>query len=109
MTRKQNIKNRRHLEASLKSEYKGWTDFLAVAEPLLHLASLHLQQLAELHQARVRRLHIVKSSVVDPDPYVFGPPGSASGSVSHKYGSGSGSFHHQATKKIRKTLPSTVL
>jgi hypothetical protein len=28
----------------------------------------------------------------DPDPYgpyVFGPPGSASGSVSHKYGSGS--------------------
>jgi hypothetical protein len=26
----------------------------------------------------------------DPDPYVFGPPGSASGSVSHKYGSGSG-------------------
>ena len=22
-------------------------------------------------------------SVVDPDPYVFGPPGSASGSVSH--------------------------
>jgi hypothetical protein len=55
------------LEASLKSE-KGWTDFLAVAEPLLHLARLHLQQLAELHQARVRRLHIVKSSVVDPDP-----------------------------------------
>jgi hypothetical protein len=30
------------------------------------------------------------SSVADPDPYVFGPPGSASGSVSHKYGSGSG-------------------
>jgi len=29
-------------------------------------------------------------------PYVFGSPGSASGSVSHKYepGSGSGSFHH---------------
>ncbi len=26
----------------------------------------------------------------DPDPYVFGPPGS----VSHKYGSGSRSFHH---------------
>jgi hypothetical protein len=30
---------------------------------------------------------------LDPlDPYVFGPLGSASGSVSHKYGSGSGSF-----------------
>jgi hypothetical protein len=27
------------------------------------------------------------------DPYVFGPPGSASESVSHKYGSGSGSIH----------------
>ncbi len=28
--------------------------------------------------------------------YVFGPSGSASRSVSHKCGSGSGSFHHQA-------------
>jgi hypothetical protein len=28
----------------------------------------------------------------DPDPYVFGPPGSASGSVSHKYGSRSFPF-----------------
>jgi hypothetical protein len=58
------------LEASLKSE-KGWSDFLAVAEPLLHLARLHLQQLAELNQPRVRRLHKkykVKSSVVDLDP-----------------------------------------
>ncbi len=33
---------------------------------------------------------------------------SVSGSVSHKYGSGSGSFHHQA-KKVRKPLFSTVL
>jgi hypothetical protein len=32
-----------------------------------------------------------KCSVVDPDPdtYVFGPPGSGSGSVSQRYGSGS--------------------
>jgi hypothetical protein len=30
----------------------------------------------------------------DPDTYVFGPPGS--GSVSQRYGSGSGSFYHQA-------------
>jgi hypothetical protein len=50
----------------------------------------------------------LKNSVVDLDPFVFGPPGSASGSVSHKYGSGSGSFHHQA-KIVRKTLISTVL
>jgi hypothetical protein len=54
-------------------------------------------------------------SVVDPDPdlwdpYVFGAPGSASGSVRHKCGSGSssGSFHHQ-TKMERKTLISTML
>ncbi len=39
---------------------------------------------------------------------LFGPSGSASGSVSHKYGSGSGSYHHQA-KIVRKTLISTVL
>jgi hypothetical protein len=51
---------------------------------------------------------LVIASVVDPDPYVFGPPGSASGSVSHKYGSGSGSFHHEA-KIVRKALISTVL
>jgi hypothetical protein len=38
----------------------------------------------------------------------YGPPGSASGSVSHKYGSGSGSFHHQA-KIVKKTLISTGL
>jgi hypothetical protein len=43
--------------------------------------------------------------VVDQDPYVpffLGPLASAAGSVSHKYGSGSGFFHHQA-----KTLIST--
>ncbi len=38
----------------------------------------------------------------------LGPPGSESGSVSHKYGSGCGSFHHQ-TKKVRNTWISTVL
>jgi hypothetical protein len=53
---------------------------------------------------------ILKETSSLGDPYVFGPPGSAS--VSHKYGSdsgsGSGSFHHQA-KEIRKTLISAVL
>ncbi len=52
-------------------------------------------------------------SAVDPDPdsripMFFGPPGSAYGFVSCKYGSGSGSFHHQA-KVVRKILISTVL
>jgi hypothetical protein len=45
------------------------------------------------------------TSVGDPDPevpYVFRPPGSASGSVRHKYGSGAGSFHDQA-KIVRKS------
>jgi hypothetical protein len=47
-----------------------------------------------------------KTSVADPDPYVFGPPGS--GSISQSYGSGLGSFYHQA-KIERKTLVPTVL
>ena len=38
----------------------------------------------------------------------FGPPGSASGSVSHKYGSGSGSFQHQS-KIVRKTSRIRIL
>jgi hypothetical protein len=33
-------------------------------------------------------------SVADPDPHVFGPPGS--GSTSQRYGSVSGSFYHHA-------------
>jgi hypothetical protein len=51
------------------------------------------------------------TSVADPnpDPHVFGPPGS--GSISQRYGSGSrsgsgsGSFYHQA-KKSKKNLDS---
>jgi hypothetical protein len=41
------------------------------------------------------------TSVVDTDPYVFGPPGF--GSVSQRYGSGSCSFYHHA-KMLRKPL-----
>ncbi len=51
------------------------------------------------------------TSVADPDPsdpYVFGPPGFGSGSISQRYGSGSGSFYHQA-KNVRKILIPTVL
>ncbi len=51
----------------------------------------------------------LKSSVADPDPdppdpHVFGP----SGSISQRYGSGSGSFYHHA-KIVRKTLMPTIL
>ncbi len=50
---------------------------------------------------RFQHGHIPVGSVADPDlsdPYVFGPPGSRSGSISQRYGSGS--FYHQA--KIAK-------
>ncbi len=43
-------------------------------------------------------------SVADPDPDIFGPPGS--GSIYQRYGSGS--FYHQA-KIVRKTLLPTAL
>jgi hypothetical protein len=47
-----------------------------------------------------------KTSVPDQDPHVFGPP--ESGSICQRYGSGSGSFYHQA-KIVRKSLIPTVL
>jgi hypothetical protein len=43
------------------------------------------------------------TSVADPDPYVFRPPGSRSGSVSQSYGSGSGSFQ-SSSKNSKKNL-----
>ncbi len=46
--------------------------------------------------------------LLDPDPDVFGPPGSGSGYISTKYGSGSGSFNNQE-KLVWKTLIPTVL
>ncbi len=60
--------------------------------------------------------NVLKTSVADPDPHVFGPPGSGSGSTSQRYGSGSGScsgsgsgsFCHHA-KTVRKTLIPTIL
>jgi hypothetical protein len=45
------------------------------------------------------------SSVADPDPPVFGPPGS--GSTSQRYGFGSVSFYHHA-KIVRKTLMPSI-
>jgi hypothetical protein len=47
---------------------------------------------------------LICSSVPDPDPHVFGPPGS--GSTSQRYGSGS--FSHHA-KIVRKTLITSIL
>jgi hypothetical protein len=47
------------------------------------------------------------TSIADPDPYVFEPPESGSVSQRYGYGSGSGPFYHQA-KIERKTLNPTV-
>jgi hypothetical protein len=52
------------------------------------------------------------TSVADPDPqdpYVFGPPGSASGSISQRYGSVSGSSFYHSSKNSRKKLIPSVL
>ncbi len=65
---------------------------------------------------RSKYLHVHCTSVADPDPNpdpdppdpgVFGPPGSGSEYLSQRYGSGSGSFNHEAI--VRKALISTVL
>ncbi len=39
---------------------------------------------------------IITASVSDPDPYAFGTHGSTVGSVIYLWGSGSGSFYHEA-------------
>jgi hypothetical protein len=60
-----------------------------------------------------RKCYTVLFSVADPDldppdPHVFGPPGSGTGSTSQRNGSGSGSFYHHA-KIVRKILIPTIL
>jgi hypothetical protein len=55
-------------------------------------------------RCRDRGICAFTSSVADPDPldpYVFIPPGS--GSISQRFGSGSGSFYHQANI-VRRNL-----
>ncbi len=74
----------------------GWTDIIPEPEADGSLLALMLY--------RSGLILIIFTSVADPDPYVFGPPGS--GSISQI--SVSGSFHHQA-KIVRKTLIPTVL
>jgi hypothetical protein len=54
------------------------------------------------------KVYYITSFPDPPDTHVFGPPGSESGFTSQRYGSGSGSFYHQA-KIVRKTLIPTVL
>jgi hypothetical protein len=66
-------------------------------------------ELLDLHQIKKMKgdmARIIISSVADSDTYVFGSPGSGSGFISQKYGSGF--FYHQS-KIGRKTLLPTVL
>ncbi len=73
-----------------------------------------LQIQTRIHSTVLVRTYIFylsSCSVADPnpdplDPYEFGSPGSASGSISQRYVSGS--FYHQA-KIVRKTLIPIVL
>jgi hypothetical protein len=61
-----------------------------------------------IKQVSTFRSSSVADPVPNPDPYVFRPPESGSGSTSQRYGSGSGSFYHQA-KTLRKSLiPTSV-
>jgi hypothetical protein len=84
--------------------------------PLLYLGVVFMH-LCLKETATFSKNLFTKSSVADPDPnqdldpsdpYVFGPPGSGSGSTRQNFGSGSVSSYHQA-KIVRKTLIPTVL
>jgi hypothetical protein len=59
-------------------------------------------------------VQLLKTSVADPtpdpDPHVFGPPGSRSGSISQRYGSGTGSIgqmHRSADPDPQETVMDT--
>ncbi len=76
----------------------------------LHDSGQSLQPLLQFPKEKSIFVKKTKCGVADPDPYVFGPPGSGSTSISTRYrsGSDSGSFYHQA-KIVRKTLIPSVL
>jgi|LakMenE18May11ns_1017448.scaffolds.fasta_scaffold9381435_1 hypothetical protein len=79
----------------------------------MFMYNLHTHSGSEFFPSRIRKTGqiIGKTSVADPDPpdpHVFAPPGSGSGSTSQRYGPGSGSFYYHA-KIVRKTLIPTFL
>ncbi len=65
------------------------------------------------HQSCASGAMMCRLDISVPDTRVFWPPGSVSGSTSHRYGSGSGSesfyYHANNAKIIRKTLIPTIL
>jgi hypothetical protein len=53
------------------------------------------------HEIKFKHFVKIDGSVPDPNPHVFGPP--AYESTIQMFGSGSGSFYHEA-KIVRKTF-----
>ncbi len=80
-------------------------------------SSLKVWKIPAFSQERIRQgfktrkninFCVEKTSVADPDPYVFGPPGFGSASTRYGSGSESGYFNHLA-KLVIKTLLSPIL
>jgi hypothetical protein len=90
----------------------GVGEILQLVDEVLDLLRIHVSHLSNSFSLIIYRL--LFRSVADPDPnpdpHFFEPPGSGSGSISQRDGSGSesGSLYYQA-KKVRKTLIPTAL
>ncbi len=72
-----------------------WIQIRIRIRMFLGLPDLHPDPFVTIHQAKMGRKNLIFYCFVTslrlfttvPDPYVFGPPGSASGSVRQRYGS----------------------
>ncbi len=106
---------------------QSWPLHLIWIPPPLHLAyaCVNLLQMRRKSKRELKKEYILPLSAdekatnqcygsdpnLDPDPsdpYVFGPAGSGSGSISQRYGSGSGSFYHQANIVRKTVIPSAL-
>jgi hypothetical protein len=91
-----------YLKTAVSGKYK------ICNESTLHHILRALAAVIHYYHSISYRKGLLKSSIADPDSYMFGPPGSGSRPASTRYGPGSGSFYHQA-KIARKTLIPKVL
>ncbi len=85
------------VDFTIKAEQGGGGS--SPAEEANEMAAFLASAVRSAAQFQVRHKYIQQCS----GPHVFGPPGSGSGSISQRYGSGSGPFYHQA-KIVRKTV-----
>jgi hypothetical protein len=88
---------------SRQEELLGHASLGHLGPPGLTEQGLVREFLTETHQVPKKSakcsisVTFLSPSVADPDPpdpHVVGPPGSGSGSISQRHGSGSGSFYH---------------